>query len=106
MIHKNSMDNISSITEKILGSEIASEPESTKKSQTLTEACSAMKEKIQDEAQQIMASHGDNVSKPQTLTEVCSTMKEEIQDEAQRLFPDPGTIHQRTIDSPPESVSK
>jgi hypothetical protein len=99
------MDNISSITEKILDSD-APEAGSTKKSQTLTETCSAMKEEIQDEAQHIFASHRDNVSKPQTLTEVCSTMKGEIQDEAHRLFPDPGTIHQRTIDSPPESVRK
>jgi hypothetical protein len=99
------MDNISSITEKILGSD-APEPESTKKSQTLTETCSAMKEEIQDQAQKFFAGSGDNVSKPQTLTEVCSTMKGEIQDEAHRLFPDPDTIHHRTIDSPPESLRK
>jgi hypothetical protein len=87
------MDNVNSVTEKTQHA-----VESTEKSQTLTETCSAMKEEIQDETQQFFAGHGDKVSKPQTLTAVCSTMKEEIQDEAQRLFPNPDTAHGQTID--------
>jgi hypothetical protein len=83
------MDNGNSVTEKTQPCSV----ESTEKSDILTEKCSAMKEEIKDEAQQIFEGHRGNVSKPKTLTEACTTMKEEIKDEAKRLVPDPDTTH-------------
>ncbi|WP_310427397.1 hypothetical protein [Chamaesiphon sp. VAR_48_metabat_135_sub] len=83
------MDNGNSVTEKTQPNTV----ESTEQSDILTEKCSAMKEEIKDEAQQIFEGHRGNVSKPKTLTEACTTMKEEIKDEAKRLVPDPDTTH-------------
>jgi hypothetical protein len=88
------MDNGNSETEKTQSNAV----ESTERSEILTEKCSVMKEEIKDEAQQIFGGNGGNPSKPKTLTEACASMKEESNAEAKRLVPDPGIIHQRTIE--------
>jgi hypothetical protein len=86
---ENAMDNVNSVTRSTQPNAV----ESTEKSEILTEKCSAMKEEIKDEAQQIFEGHRGNVSKPKTLTEACATMKEESKDEAKRLVPDLGNQH-------------
>jgi len=60
--------------------------ESTEKSQTFTEALSAMKEQNESEAQRIVTTA--TKGKPQTLAEACLAMKDENIEEAHRIVPD------------------
>lgn len=60
--------------------------EASEKSQSLTEACSVMKEQIKAKAQQDLVGQ-TKLGKPKSLTDACEDMKEEIKDEAQRLVP-------------------
>jgi hypothetical protein len=83
------MGNENSVTENTQPNAV----ESAEKSEILTEKCSATKEDIKDETQQISEGHRGSVNKPKTLTEICATMKEEIKDEAKRLVPDLGNHH-------------
>ena len=60
--------------------------ESTEKSQTFTEALSAMKEQNESEAQRIVTTA--TKGKPHTLAEACLAMKDENIEEAHRIVPD------------------
>lgn len=64
--------------------------ESTEKSQTFTEALSAMKEQNESEAQRIVTATATK-GKPQTLAEACLVMKDENIEEAHRIVPDRST---------------
>lgn len=57
----------------------------TEKSQSMTEACSSMKDEIKTEAQR-MVSHPEAMGKPQGLTEAVSVMKDEIKTEAEQIL--------------------
>ncbi|MCY7335202.1 MAG: hypothetical protein LH613_03150 [Chamaesiphon sp.] len=68
--------------------------ESTEKSQTFTEALSAMKEQNESEAQRIVTTA--TKGKPQTLAEACLVMKDENIEEAHRIVPDRSTADKVT----------
>ena len=60
------------------------EPASTGRLQTITEACSAMKDEIANEAQQ-MISGTQKTGKQPTFTEACSVMKDQMLNEAHHI---------------------
>jgi hypothetical protein len=60
------------------------EAESPDRLQTFTDACSTMKNAMQQEAQKLLADRDSTGSK--NFAEACSTMKETMSDEAQRII--------------------
>jgi hypothetical protein len=55
------------------------------KSQSMTDACSTMKDEIKTEAQR-MVSAPETMGKPQKLTDAVSVMKDEIKTEAEQIL--------------------
>ena len=55
------------------------------RSQSITDACSSLKERSKTEAQQ-MISGTDTMGKPQHLTDAVSVMKDEIKTEAEQIL--------------------
>jgi hypothetical protein len=66
----------------------STQPPDRDRFQTMTEACSVMKDKIASTAQHIIGGN-ERLGKPPTIVEACSVMKGEIDDEARQILSTP-----------------
>jgi hypothetical protein len=66
----------------------STQPPDRDRFQTMTEACSVMKDEIASTAQQIVGDK-QRLGKPPTMTDACSVMKGEIDDEARQILSTP-----------------
>jgi hypothetical protein len=60
--------------------------ESNTQAQSITDACSTMKDEIKDESERMVAD-SQSKGKPKSLTDACSDMKDAMVVEAERLVP-------------------
>jgi hypothetical protein len=66
----------------------STQPPDRDRFQTITEACSVMKDEIASTAQHIIGDR-ERLGKPPTMTQACSVMKDEIGDEARQILSTP-----------------
>jgi hypothetical protein len=88
--------NISSRQPAMHGASEAKNEANRERFQTLTEACSVMKDELASEAQHIIGGK-EQLGKPPTITEACSVIKDQIGSEARQILSNPdGAVKQPT----------